>query len=717
MIAFSLFLLSFAYFLSGVSPTLYGGDAGELITSAFVLGLPHAPGFPLYNLLGKMASGLVPWGNTAYRINVMSALIASLALVATYSLLKQVLGIRHTGESRYPGDAKGVIPEWLNRGSIKLWIPAFAGMTNGWIPAFAGMTLGLSPVFVDQARAAEVFQLNFLFLVVILWGLVKAEGTVNGTGSRWFLWSSFLFGLGMGNHHILVVVAPLLIFAALRRRAGVRLGLGAFLFFLLGMTIYVYLPLRARAGPPVNFGDPETWSRFWAVLTRKEFGPLSLHPAAVPFRDLMVVKEDVFRFGGRMIRQIGFAGMGLAAMGLFLGWKRGRRGLVLASLYGLLIAGLGFELWSNLSPTSDIGQWRLERFLLIPLFSLVVLAAIGIKESAGSYWGRVVLMGFVVLFGIEAVMAQRLNLRDNFIYRDFAASALRAAPPASRLVIDRELFDEPTSSLLVTTQVEGKRNDIQFLYRPGTLFNQIYGKDVLELSWAERYRRQAAVEKEVLSSAPGPVRCLAFEKSHVPFPEPRIVGFLYRPRKEERSISEQAAGVDPFPFVVNRAGSKPLPFDYPRRLLWVHFPYLFGKNFMERADVGRAKRWFQSALAAGSDMAWLASNIGGIYAAAELLPEAERCFRQSVRLDPYYYMGHYGLGYVLLKEEKFNDAAAAYERAVKMNPEFPNSFYMLGVAYLMGGTPSLAREPWEKYLTLNPEGAQAGVVREELKKI
>ncbi|MCB4755417.1 MAG: hypothetical protein LHV69_00455 [Elusimicrobia bacterium] len=60
---------------------------------------------------------------------------------------------RHTGESRYPGDAKGVIPECLNRGSIKFWIPAFAGMTKGWIPAFAGMTgllLGLgvfAPLF------------------------------------------------------------------------------------------------------------------------------------------------------------------------------------------------------------------------------------------------------------------------------------------------------------------------------------------------------------------------------------------------------------------------------------------------------------------------------------------------------------------------------------------------------------------------------------------
>ncbi|MCB4755797.1 MAG: tetratricopeptide repeat protein [Elusimicrobia bacterium] len=55
--------------------------------------------------------------------------------------MKTKVLVRHTGGSRYPGDAKGVIPECLNRGSIKFWIPAFAGMTKGWIPASAGMTL------------------------------------------------------------------------------------------------------------------------------------------------------------------------------------------------------------------------------------------------------------------------------------------------------------------------------------------------------------------------------------------------------------------------------------------------------------------------------------------------------------------------------------------------------------------------------------------------
>jgi hypothetical protein len=43
-------ILAFAVYLRTLAPTITGEDSGELVTAAWTLGVPHAPGFPLYCL-------------------------------------------------------------------------------------------------------------------------------------------------------------------------------------------------------------------------------------------------------------------------------------------------------------------------------------------------------------------------------------------------------------------------------------------------------------------------------------------------------------------------------------------------------------------------------------------------------------------------------------------------------------------------------------------
>ncbi len=672
-----LFLGSFAFFLHGVSPSLYGGDSGELIASGTCLGVPHAPGYPLFTLLAKSATVLFPFGNMAFRVNLLSCLIASLVLVLAFRFFKDIC-------------------------------PPMKGDAAAW---GGTLLLGLSPLFQEQARVSEVFILNLLLLVLLLTSLWKTK--TDSHGSQWMLLACFIFGLGLGNHHTIVFSLPLFLVALWRRPVSWRVVSSGLFFFLLGGSVTLILLIRAHAGPPVNFGDPETWPRFWAVITRKEFGSLSLHPAAVPFRDIHITAQQVLRFSERLITQIGVSGLLLVGMGSLFGIKRP---LAWAALYGLLVCGLGFELFSNLSPTSDIGQWRLERFLLIPIFSASALAVLAFQKGLARpflRWGMVFLLCGVVVESMGA-KRQAASFRTNFVYRDFALSLFRGAPPGARLVIDRTLFDEPTSSLLVATHVEGKRPDIQFFYRPGTLFNAVYGKDVLDLSWPDRFRRQAEVEKQTLAGGREPIRALAFDRTHVPFDQPIMDGFLYRPSGEAPADNTLSHARE---FIFNRERHGTPGGDYPRRLMSVHFPYFFAKNELERGHLEQAQRWLRSADLIGPDMAWLAANEGGIYSSAGLLADAKNCYERAVRLDPTYYLGHYGLGYLWLKEGNASKAVAAYQEAVRMNPEFADSYYMLGAAFFMGGHAPSAVEPWKKYLRLEPNGAQAPAVRRELKKL
>ncbi len=64
-------------------------DSGDMITSAYTLGIAHPPGYPLYVLLGKFFTIIIPFGNIAYRINLMSVFFGALSCGILYLLIKK----------------------------------------------------------------------------------------------------------------------------------------------------------------------------------------------------------------------------------------------------------------------------------------------------------------------------------------------------------------------------------------------------------------------------------------------------------------------------------------------------------------------------------------------------------------------------------------------------------------------------------------------------
>lgn len=69
------FFSSFFVYLLTLYPTVGTEDSGELITSAATLDIAHPPGYPLYTLLGKLFTIIIPFGNIGWRVNLMSAFL------------------------------------------------------------------------------------------------------------------------------------------------------------------------------------------------------------------------------------------------------------------------------------------------------------------------------------------------------------------------------------------------------------------------------------------------------------------------------------------------------------------------------------------------------------------------------------------------------------------------------------------------------------------
>src|SRR5262249_34308653 len=154
-------------------PSLPTGDSGELITSAYVHGVAHPPGYPLYMLLGYPVSHL-PGGSPALWMNLLSALLDALAVGVVFLTIHRLASLRADGA-----------PAVSRR-----WTPYVAATVGSLLLAF-------SSLFWAYSVVAEVFALNNLFAAVLL--LIGIEWCRQPHRTRLLWLFMLLFGLALCN--------------------------------------------------------------------------------------------------------------------------------------------------------------------------------------------------------------------------------------------------------------------------------------------------------------------------------------------------------------------------------------------------------------------------------------------------------------------------------------------------------------------------------------
>lgn len=281
LFAFIAFAASLSVYIFSLAPTVTFGDSGELITAAFRLGIAHPPGYPLWLLLAKLFS-LLPIGSVAYRLNLMSALLDAFAAGLLCLVIMKTL----------PHMCARIIPP-------ESFESPLIGTVTGSAAATAVLCLAFSPTFWQQSVAAEVYALNNAIMCLILLLLVLWSMSPERNGLLFL--TAFLFGAGLGNHQTLGLLVPAagLYVVLVRPRAlvSVRTVAGCGVLFTLGLLLYLYLPIRASAGPPLNWGDPSTWDNFWFHVLRRQYRSLGV------MRPLPVIVEQVRFFFSATARE------------------------------------------------------------------------------------------------------------------------------------------------------------------------------------------------------------------------------------------------------------------------------------------------------------------------------------------------------------------------------------------------------------------------------
>src|SRR5205809_5241265 len=295
-------LVALAMYVATLAPTTQFWDTSEYIAAAYVLGIPHPPGNPLFTMIAHVW-GLLPLAaGFAMRVNLLAATTSAIAAGCWF-----LVGER-----------------WM-RGWVPARLPRRLAAAAGALVAGTAFT-----VWNQSVVNEKVYTLSLLSIALVLWLIVRWDDQPAGEGhDHHLLMIVYLLALTSTNHMMGVLVGPVvavllyprlkttrpqdddarrvewsqflvfstvwllivgsglegvtplivfgvlflgaLAYAVVYARNG-TFALAVLLVAIVGVSVYVFLPIRAAHYPPINEGEPTTWKTLWEVLTRQQYG-------------------------------------------------------------------------------------------------------------------------------------------------------------------------------------------------------------------------------------------------------------------------------------------------------------------------------------------------------------------------------------------------------------------------------------------------------------
>lgn len=381
-----------------------GDDGGDLITAAATLGVAHPTGYPTYLILAHLFQWL-PFGSLAFRATLLSS---ASALGAALAVRELVLCLR-------PADRH-----------------AFPSQLAGWC---GGLAFGLSALVWSQAVIAEVYTLHALGLSVILlatYRLINEDQRPLGLLDRIY---ALAIGLALGNHLTTLFALPVYLGALWyrRQRAPHAPTIQLLGLLLAGTAIYLYLPIRAAAQPPVNWGQAFTVQGFWWVVSGAPYHPLAFAAPADEIWPKMVAGLrqllDQWNWPGLLLGLLGMAAVPVTAKGMRL------------ALLWLALVAFAFAVEYNAK----------DYFVHLLPVCLSLAVGIGLAVGGGMDWAarrsaRLALSGTLAIAAWLAVqlvtVGPRISARADARAEDFLEAVLAQAPRNALIATrtDRDSF-------------------------------------------------------------------------------------------------------------------------------------------------------------------------------------------------------------------------------------------------------------------------------------
>jgi len=132
-----------------------------------------------------------------------------------------------------------------------------------------------------------------------------------------------------------------------------------------------------------------------------------------------------------------------------------------------------------------------------------------------------------------------------------------------------------------------------------------------------------------------------------------------------------------------------------------------GENYFVLRQMPQAEKEFREALRVRPELPGLHLELGQVYANSAQWPKAEEEFRAETKLQPGSAEAGYRLGAALLQQGKAQEALAELKRSNALKPDMPETLYSLGKAASLAGDAASAEKSWARVIQLEKDSSLA----------
>jgi len=428
----------FFVYLQTVAVTVGFIDSGELATVPYILGIAHPTGYPLWTLLTHIFSYLPIANEEIVRLNIFCALATSSAAVLMYYAMLLLL----RAGMKTPEPYHSIIPA-----------------------SFTALVLAFSQTFWDQATSIEVYGLHLFLLSLTLLVFLRAvfsyleEREIDRR--KWLLFA-YVLGLSFTNHLTTILLAPAFLFLYFSvfklSREGMRQLLVLAIPFLLGLSVYIYFPIRTVQQPVLNWGYPATLERILWHVSGKQYRVWmfsSSESAARQWSHFLNAAPAEFYYIPLLFSLLG-------AWALLMKERR-----IFAFIF-LLLAGC-------IAYTINYSINDIDSYFLLAYISLAMFAGFGALEAwmiFKRFWGKAAIAAILLAVVIAELSANwsEDDASSNYLVEDYATTILTNLKP-NAIIISYQ-WDDFVSASYYFQYIKHVREDVT-----------VIDKELLRRSW------------------------------------------------------------------------------------------------------------------------------------------------------------------------------------------------------------------------------------------
>ena len=443
------FALCFAVYLFTMAPGLLNIDSGELAAVQVTLGLAHATGYPLFTVLGWLFQQ-VPLGiSPVMKANVLAALYCAGAVaVLVHTLQLVLLNLKAFRKAPAPyaapdtvatpaqeilKQAKGKkvkvvseVPAPVLKASSVPDVAVLSPLQAAAAAFAAGLTVAFSRTLWLQSAGTEVYSLHVLLVCLITCAVVRAY--IFNRTSQW-LFLAFVLALSFGNHLTTVVLGPGIAYLFFLKK-GFKpdslkvLALMLLLFFAVLSLEYGFLVLRALQNPVVNWGNPDSWDRFWYHVSGKQF-------SVWVFAGSAVAKRQFAHLTSILVAEFSWPGLLAAVAGLVMLFRKSRVLFVFTVLFAVccIVFAVNYDI-------HDIDTYFLTAFIMAGFASGFAYAALLQSLPKAPVWLLGLLPLLVPVYQVQANYAAA-DQSKVYMYDDYTRTLLGSVEP-NALIISKQ---------------------------------------------------------------------------------------------------------------------------------------------------------------------------------------------------------------------------------------------------------------------------------------